>query len=393
MVKKFIFILILCNSFLFAQKIKIVDAETFNAISNARIISANNVYYSNDDGFVLLPEISKNLVISAYGYETLKNPDYNTVLKLKPLYNQIDGVKIVSIDFQKILKEVADNYSDIYYNKPIIYDVEIKQKSFENQELKVLMIADGKFWSKNGMYNAKDAFNDKFDNFVQLQIDNLRYLKTEPSQNFVREKKPKISHDNIGDLFLHYELWRTHRLSKIKNAKISGKLINENGDDQEISFSIKADSSYAYNGKFIYNKKDKAITHFELDFTQNKSEPSIYKDENGKEFKRQLGNGIIIFDYYKRDDKYFPSKISFITKGFKTITENQTFEYSSSRDVIFKSFETTDKKALENPVKINQPYWTKLKISDDKGNVLLTNEEQKFINDKNININKKDNED
>ena len=66
---------------------------------------------------------------------------------------------------------------------------------------------------------------------------------------------------------------------------------------------------------------------------------------------------------------------------------------SDDIDVIFKSFETTDKKALENPVKINQPYWTKLKISDDKGNVLLTSEEQKFINDKNININKKDNED
>ena len=89
-----------------------------------------------------------------------------------------------------------------------------------------------------------------------------------------------------------------------------------------------------------------------------------------------------MFDYYKKDGKYFPSKISFKTQGFKTITDTETFEYSSEREIIFKNFQETDKKGLENPVKINQAYWNNLKISDDKGEIILTKEEQEFINEK-----------
>jgi hypothetical protein len=37
---------------------------------------------------------------------------------------------------------------------------------------------------------------------------------------------------------------------------------------------------------------------------------------------------------------------------------------------------------LENPVKINLAYWNNLKISDDKGEIILTKEEQEFINEK-----------
>ena len=119
-----------------------------------------------------------------------------------------------------------------------------------------------------------------------------------------------------------------------------------------------------------------------MDFIQSKFEPRKLKDENGNIFFRQLGDGIIMFDYYKKDGKYFPSKISFKTQGFKTITDTETFEYSSERDIIFKNFQETDKKGLENPVKINQAYWNNLKISDDKGEIILTNEEQEFINEK-----------
>ena len=45
------------------------------------------------------------------------------------------------------------------------------------------MIADGKFWSRDGEYNAKDAFNDKFDRFVQIQIDVSCGNKINPSKN------------------------------------------------------------------------------------------------------------------------------------------------------------------------------------------------------------------
>lgn len=189
MKRNFTLILAFCASFLFAQKIKIVDSETSSPISDARIIFDNKIYYTNDEGFSLLPDASKDLDISAYGYETLSKQKAESIIKLKPRYNSIDEVKIVSIDFQKILKEVLRKYDDVYYNNPAIYDVTIKQKSSENNNLKLLMIADGKFWNRDGHYNAKEAYNDKFDNFVQLQIDHLRYLKTAPHERKLYEKK------------------------------------------------------------------------------------------------------------------------------------------------------------------------------------------------------------
>lgn len=372
----------ICTAFIFAQKIQIVDFETKNPIPEARILTENNVYYTNDEGFSLLPERSQNITISASGYETLNQNSIQSTIPLKPKYSEIDEVKIVSIDFQKILKNVLKNYNEIYYSKPIVYNVTIKQKAFENNQLKLLMIADGKFWSKDGNYNAKDAYQDKFDKFVQLQIDNLRYLKSEPFNNTIRAKKPQMSHDNIGDLFLQYELWRTLSLSKRKNVKVSGKLLSELGEEQEISYSIKSDSSLVYTGKFTYNTKDNAISHFELDFHQSSSEPKIFKDENGANFKRQLGDGTISFDYYKKNGQYYPSKTSYVTRGFKVYSASNSFEYRSEKSFIFKSVEETSSSGVQNPVKINEDYWTNLKVSESKGAILLTKEEEIFISEK-----------
>ena len=50
--------------------------------------------------------------------------------------------------------------------------------------------------------------------------------------------------------------------------------------------------------------------------------------------------------------------------------------------IIFKNFYPTDKKGVENPVEINKSYWNNMKVSEDKGEVLLTKEEEQFINEK-----------
>jgi len=374
--------LIFVFSFLHTQKLKVVDIENGKPLSNVRILQNSQVYYTNDDGEVLLPENSAILEISAFGYQTEKNKKYNPLIKLKPLYTDIDEVKIVSVDVKKIFNDIADRYSEIYYDKPAIYEVTIKQRSFENNEMKLLMIADGKFWSRDGMYNAKEAFNNKFSNFVQLQIDNLRYLKSEPYENFIRMKKQDSGHDYIGNMFFHYEIFGMIGLTKMKKALTTGRLLYENDDEKQISYSIKTDKSLFYKGEITYNKKDKAITHFVMNFSQSNSEPFELKDENEVKYKRQLGDGIISFDFYKNGEKYVPSKISIKSEGFKTITDTKIFEFRSAREIIFKNFYPTDKKGVENPVEINKSYWNNMKVSEDKGEVLLTKEEEQFINEK-----------
>lgn len=375
---------LVASFFSFGQsKIKIIDSETSNPIPNARIFTENKNFYTNEEGFALLSEKIGSVEVIAFGYEPEKITVIPTVIKLKPLYNRIDEVRMVAVDFQKILKSVLDHYPENYYSSPAIYDVTVKQKSEENNNLTLLMVADGKFWTSDGMYNAKKGYSKDFDSFVQLQIDDLRYLKTKPLQNTTQTDKKTVNHENIGDLFLSYELFRTGRLAQMKNAKTSGRLLYEKGDEQQIAFSIKADSSFIYTGKFNYNKRDNAISYFELDFTQNKSAPITMKDENGKEFKKQLGDGNITFEYYKKEGKYFPAKVGFSTNGFKIIKDDKTYEYSSSRDITFRNQINSDKKGLPNPVKINERYWNNLKISEDKGGIILTKEEQDFLNEKN----------
>ncbi len=364
------------------KKIKIVDSQDSKPISNVRLLFSNEVVYSNDDGFALIPENVKDLEISKSGYLTEKLNKVSEIISLKPLYQDIEEVKIVNIDVKKIFKEVSNRYSDIYYDKSAIYDVTIKQRAFENNDMKLLMIADGKFWSRDGSYNAKEAFSNKFDNFVQLQIDDLRYLKSKPYENFIKVKKQNQGHDYIGNLFFSYELFRLNRFIGLKKSVTTGRLIYENGDEQEISFSVKTDENLLYKGKINYNEKDKAITYYEMSFSQSKFLPEKLKDENGKEYSRQLGDGTVLFEFYKNGEKYVPSKVSVVAEGFKTITDTKTFEFRSAREIIFRNFKATEAKGVENPVEIYKSFWNKMKVSDDKGEILLSKEEEQFINEK-----------
>ena len=255
--KYFLLLFFFCSAVVFSQKMKqtkIVDSETGTAIPNVRIILADQIYYSNDDGFISLPENAKNFDVSISGYQSMKNLAFQSIIHLKPLYKDIDEVKIVSIDVKKILNEVYKNYNKIYYDKPAIYDITYSQKSFENNQMKLLMVADGKFWTRDGNYNAKEAFNNKFDNFVQMQIDDLRYLKTEKGDFDIKMKNQKGNHEFVGNFFFDYELYRIISLSNRKKSITSARIIYEDQTEQEISYKIKMEADLIYSGNIIFNK-------------------------------------------------------------------------------------------------------------------------------------------
>lgn len=382
--KYFLLIFLFCSSVVFSQKMKqtkIVDSETGIAIPNVRIIFDHQIYYSNDDGFILLPENTKNFDVSISGYQSLSISVFQSIIHLKPLYKDIDEVKIVSIDVKKILNEVYKNYNKIYYDKPAIYDITYSQKSFENNQMKLLMVADGKFWTRDGNYNAKEAFNNKFDNFVQMQIDDLRYLKTEKGDFDIKMKNQKGNHEFVGNFFFDYELYRIISLSNRKKSITSARIIYEDQTEQEISYKIKMEADLIYSGNIIFNKKDRAITHYELVFDQKNHRPTEYKDLDGEKYQQQLPNGIYVFDFYKSGEKYVPSKISLKFEGSKYTQGDKVFDFRNSREIIFKNFKETDEKGLQNPVIIKAAFWRDMKVSDEKGMVNLSKEEQEFINE------------
>lgn len=374
-----------CFSLLSSQtikKIKIADAETGKAIPNARIILAGQIYYSNDDGYTSLPKDAKQFEVSVSGYETLNTSAISDIVKLKPLYKDIAEIKIVSIDIKKIFKEVYKNYSDKYYDKPATYDITFWQKSFENNQMKLLMVADGQFWTRDGNFNGKEAFHKKFDNFVQMQIDNLRYLKSEKRDFDIKVKPQKGYNEFIGNLFFNYELHRIISLSNQRKAVTSARVLYEDENHQEISFKVKTDVNLIYTGTVIYNKLDRVITHYQMIFEQKNHEPREYIDETGEIYKFQYPDGIFTFDFYKNGEKYVPSRTSINYEGSKYMQGDRSFEYQSSREIIYKKFKPSDANGLKNPVEINEPFWTNMKVSDAKGFVDLSEEEQNFLNEK-----------
>ena len=381
--KQLLLVLLFSSCAVLSQKLKkttIVDSETGLTIPNARIILTDQIYYSNDDGSISLPKDAKNFEVSISGYETLNTSEISDILKLKPLYKDIDEIKIVSIDIKKIFKEVSKNYSDKYYDKPAIYDITFWQKSFENNQMKLLMVADGQYWTRDGSFNGKEAFHKKFDNFVQMQIDNLRYLKSEKRDFDIKVKPQKGYNEFIGNLFFNYELHRIISLSNQRKAVTSARVLYEDENHQEISFKVKTDVNLIYTGTVIYNKLDRVITHYQMIFEQKNHEPREYRDETGEIYKFQYPDGIFTFDFYKNGEKYVPSRTSINYEGSKYMQGDRSFEYQSSREIIYKKFKTSDSNGVKNPVEINEPFWTNMKVSDDKGFINLSKEEQDFLN-------------
>ncbi len=381
--KALLFLPLLFFSFIRAQnvKISIVDSEDKKVISGARIIADNHVYYSNEDGVALLPSSTKLLRVTAFGYENKDHASTQPTIEMKPLYRKIDEVKLVSIDFEKFIQRALKNYDKVYYTKPAIYDISYRQSSSENAHLKSLLIADGKFWSRDGTYNSKENFKREENKFVQFQYDYLRYKIVEPSTNKIKIKKQDLSQDYLGNLFLNYELNRLHRYSKIKNAKVSARIVFEDAENQEIFYSIKMQNNAVYSGTIVLNKKDQAITYLHLDYIQDKLKPYQLEDENGVKYEHQLGNGQTRYEFYKSGDYYVPSKVAQTNTGSKFSYENQVFEYSILREIVFKNFKEGTLNGLEKPVNLYSPFWDSIPFNEQNEMVNLSREEQDFINE------------
>jgi len=63
-------------------------------------------------------------------------------------------------------------------------------------------------------------------------------------------------------------------------------------------------------------------------------------------------------------------------QGSKVSTDTKSYTTDFYREIIFKSFQFTTKAGVQHPVEIITPFWNSMKISEDKGSILLTKEEE-----------------
>ncbi|KUY17055.1 Uncharacterised protein [Elizabethkingia miricola] len=379
---KFIFLLFAGLCFAQQKEIKVVDAQTGEAIAKARLTLADKILYTNDDGKVLLPDNISGVEVFAASYQKENIRSYIPIVKLKPLYKDIEGVNIVNIDVKKIFEEVNKNYSRLYYNKPSVYDILYKQKNISDHKINLLLVADAKFWTDANIYNYKYAFRGDHDQFVQIGLNNIRYFqKKEENKNYFQGSSLDRSTDMIGDLFFNYELKRLIRFSNVKGTKCTGQILNERDNEQNISFKVNMPSGFKLNGFIVYNKLDKVISHFEMNYDQSAFGTIKIKNSENVEYDFHSGNGVIIFDFYKKDNKYIPTQAN--TYGdYYVIFNGQKHEGAFHREITFQSFKEADNKGLTNRIDFKKKIWENIPDNEKKdSDILLSEEERRFIDE------------
>lgn len=365
----------------YAQKIQILDAETHQPISGARIVLADQLVYSNEDGYAPLDKQAKDFVVSAAGYKTLKAGSYQEAISLKPAVIDIEEVKIVDVDLRKLFEDIQRNYHKKYYDKPSLYDVTYKTKSFSNGKLYFLVIADAKIWSKSNAYNFREGLRKNYDDILQMQLNNVKYLKNN-SKTVFNGKSNEFSHAEMGDYFFSFEVYRLLMTINTKNTKFSGRLLSDDGEEQLISIRIKTDNGINIEGEMHYNKADKVITYFEALHQQTGYAPYKKTNTEGKEYEFQLGDVQLIYDFYKKDGKYLPALKKTIADKFIIRYDGAEEERKSTTETIYHTFSPSDKKGIEPRIDFTKNIWENIQVKENKeSGMLLSREEQAFLNE------------
>ncbi|HCD9234168.1 TPA: hypothetical protein NEG48_001142 [Elizabethkingia anophelis] len=158
------FLLLLHFSFSYCQaniSLEVLDVETGKPIPNAKVIAPDNtVVYTNDEGKVYILNNIKHINVSAPTYEELDFDLFETIIKLKPIYKDINEVQINIIDTKPIFQNTLKDYPKLYYSKPSIYSGTIKQKAYMNNLINNLLVADVDIWSVANAYNFKAVTGD-----------------------------------------------------------------------------------------------------------------------------------------------------------------------------------------------------------------------------------------
>lgn len=386
MKKIYFLITIVLSIFATAQKfktIKILDADDQKPIANARIILPNQVFFTNDDGLVAIPENSVDLNVSSSNYETLDNVKLTSIISLKPLFKDIDEVAMQRVDIKKILKNILKNYDKAYFTEPTLYEISFKSKGYNNGLLYVATIADAKWWTKNNKYNWKLGFNEKYDEILQINFESVKRLNIIKSDSIFKGYTGEFSHQNIGRYFFNFELERFKSYVNAKNAKVSAFIISEKDDLKTIKVSVKIPGRSNLVADIIYDEKNNAISYFEVNYHQDELPIMNRKTTDGRDFENKLGDVKIIHSFYLKNGNYIPAFYSESGDHFIIIEKGKKYDRKFSTQITYNTFMPSEKDlVLENRVNIKDNWFRNAPEISKKDNTMsvLSKEEQEFLN-------------
>ncbi|MDV3928939.1 hypothetical protein CMT52_16915 [Elizabethkingia anophelis] len=362
-------------------KVNISDKSSNLTIPNARIVYENQVFYSNDDGDVNIPDNIGAFEVSAPSYKTIKLSSLSGSIKLEPQYNEIQEVVLNKLDVKKIFQNTLKNYLALYYTKPSLYDGTIKQKGYIDGKIINLFVADINLWSLYNFFNFKAA-ND-VDSFVQVQLDAIKYYKTEKNNtNYpFNTDLHIIPKDFVQKLFMNSQLLGV--LNDTKNTEIIGRVNDKNADLEYITYESKKNNkdSEKIRGSIAYSVKDSLITNLTVSVDQANN-IQIQKNKKGEEYSIKTTEFYIMFDFYKNSGQYIPSQVKTIIKAVVSYKGN-SFPASLVQEINFTNFKSANKKGLNNKIDLGKNLTDNVpsKEMNKTNSILLSKEELKFINE------------
>ena len=362
--------------------VKIIDSESRTPIREAKIISNNEVLYTNDDGNALVPSQNKEIIVSAISYEEINVKMPVSEIELSPIYRSIEEVEIKAVDVKSIIEKVLYFYDKNYLINSTLYSGTYKERSYVDNEIHKLLIADINLWTLENKFDYK---KENMDSFVQMNLDNIRYYKTRKEEaNYPFSQKGTKDKNDIKAFvqrfFLYNQLFIMHYYTK--NLKFKGNIINSNGDIQEITFKSEnmPDEVLYYEGKMLYNKKNNAITFLEVNHIQPKTIRN-FKNNLDKDISINTISFKIIYDFIKENGKYIPSKID-MDYIADVNYENKNHPMIQSKEFIFHTHNKVDGKGILNKIDLSKNLTDNVPTKEVKeSKTLLSNEEQKFVDE------------
>lgn len=377
---KYLF-LFFCVSFFAQTKIfEIRDEENNQPIFAARINIDGLIYYTNDDGKVILP-VDKKALITAKNFDDVNiylSQQNNGIIKLVLKYNEIEEIILRPIKVKPIFENLLKYYNKYYGVEPTIYGIQMKQKAKESNNLNNLFVSDLNLWVYDGEYH----FNSKLYSFAQMSINKVEYYQTRKNDIDYRFNndlniKPE---QFIQKLFFNSQI--AGIVNDFKDIKINANIVFEDKNKKKIKFHTALNEKYGYDceGEFILSNEDNMIVYFELYINQAKT---ISQKVNRKKEKYLTKTNFVslIYDFYKKDGKYIPTRYEAKGSGVNIYKGEET-PFDFSQEIIYKSTTKGDKKGLENKIDLSKPLTDNIPINEIKDTkTLLSTEEQKFVDE------------
>lgn len=359
-------------------KMKIVSSEDNSPINDAKVITDVGVYYSNDEGFLLLESNATKAIVEAIFFseqEVSLNQNEINNIRLNPKYIDIQDVIVNNVDIKALFQNTLKNYQTIYYNKPSLYHSIVKQKAHIGENINNLLIADMGIWSKYNAFNFAESKNT--DGFIQMNLNAIRYYKSADNEYLFLGKAHITPSDFSQKLFLNAAL--VGILNDFKEHQITSKLINNTAGIQKIEFEGKNHPKMQFKGSIIYNKNNNAIIYLEF---EGRYLAKIFKDlENALGEKYQISNDAfkISYDFTKRNHQYIPTKVKLSTEG-AVIYKGKTLPVDITQEIIFQKFAPTQKQGLKHKINLSKSLIDNIATKENQDNLInLTTEEKQFL--------------